>query len=195
MNMKNIIPKKLIGKTIQLEPLTMDHFDALRLAADDERIWAYMPAKANGEFFSEWFQDCLDKHREGSQITYIIRCLANDRIVGSRAYYEIDFTHKRLEVGYGWVTPKFWGSRINHECLLLLFQNAFEEWKFNRIQIETDPRNTRNYNNLKKLGATQEGFLRQHMIHHNGLVTDTVLFSILSAEWPKVKNILANRLS
>ena len=87
-----------------------------------------------------------------------------------------------------------WGKQYNHESLLLLFQNAFETWDFNRIQIATDPRNLKNYNTLKKLGATKEGILRQHMIHHNGQITDTVLFSILAEEWPEVKKELVSRL-
>ncbi len=78
--------------------------------------------------------------------------------------------------------------------MLLLFQHAFEIWSINRIQIATDPRNVKNYNTLKKLGATKEGILRQHMIHHNGRVTDTVVFSILAEEWPEVKKRLVQRL-
>lgn len=97
-------------------------------------------------------------------------------------------------MGYGWLNPSVWGKRYNHESLLLLFQNAFEIWNINRIQIATDPRNTKNYNTLSKLGATKEGVLRQHMIHHNGQITDTVLFSILAREWPEIKKKLMMRL-
>ena len=184
----------LSGKAIQLEPLTNDHRESLRIAANDERIWSYMPTKANGDYFDNWFNDCLTKHADGTQITYVIRRLSNNVIVGTRSYYEIDFHHKRLEVGYGWLNPVVWGTTLNHECLYLLFQNAFETWGFNRVQIATDPRNKRSYNALRKLGAVEEGILRQHMIHHNGLITDTVMFSMLASEWPSVKEKLLNRL-
>jgi RimJ/RimL family protein N-acetyltransferase len=80
-----------------------------------------------------------------------------------------------------------------HEALYLLLKNAFEQEDFNRIQIATDPRNKRSYNLLRKLDAVKEGLLRQHMIHHNGCITDTVLFSILAHEWPTVKNKLVSR--
>jgi len=187
--------QKIIGKTIQLEPLAIDHREPLRIAANHECIWAYMPTKAHGDYFDSWFDDCLIKHSSGEQITYVVRRLEDNMIVGSRAYYDIDLRHKRLEVGYGWFMPATWGTRINHETLWLLFRNAFEQWQFNRVQIATDPRNKRSYNTLKKLGATEEGVLRQHMIHHNGLVTDTVMFSILVTEWPKIKETLWKRLS
>lgn len=195
MNKNHLLLNTLIGKTIQLEPLTPDHHDPLRHAANHERIWSYMPTKAYGDYFDDWFQDCLTKHENRTQITYAIRRLTDNIIIGSRAYYDIDLNHKRLEVGYGWFMPSVWGTCFNHESLWLLFQNAFEQWHFNRIQIATDPRNKRSYNTLKKLGAVEEGILRQHMIHHNGLITDTVVFSILAHEWPKIKDTLWNRLS
>ena len=93
------------------------------------------------------------------------------------------------------VDAKCLGTTLNHECLYLLFQNAFEHWYFNRVQIATDPRNKRSYNTLKKLGAIEEGVLRQHMFHHNGLITDTIIFSILADEWPSVKEAISERLS
>ncbi|MCW8469069.1 GNAT family N-acetyltransferase [Fluoribacter gormanii] len=184
----------LIGQTIQMEPLTINHYACLRYPANDARIWTYMPNKANGGFYDSWFQDCLLKHMQGIQLTYVIRRLKDNKLIGSRAYYEIDLHHKKLEVGYGWLTPSAWGKQYNHESLFLLFQNAFEIWDINRVQIATDPRNVKNYNTLKKLGATKEGVLRQHMVHHNGQITDTALFSILAEEWSGVKKRLVERL-
>ncbi len=189
-----LVPEILIGTTIRMEPLSIRHYDCLRSPADDARIWTYMPNKANGMFYESWFQDCLMKQMQGMQLTYVIRRLKDNELIGSRAYYEIEPQHKKLEVGYGWLTPSVWGKRYNHESLLLLFQNAFETWNINRVQIATDPRNVKNYNTLKKLGAIHEGILRQHMIHHNGQVTDTALFSILAEEWPGVKKRLVERL-
>jgi RimJ/RimL family protein N-acetyltransferase len=184
----------LRGNSIQLEPLTSIHREALRLAADDIKIWAYMPMQAHGIFYDNWFEDCMTKNANGIYITYAIRRLSDSVIIGSRSYYDMDYHHKRLEIGYGWFTPAVWGKIFNHESLWLLFQNAFEQWHFNRVQIGTDPRNKRSYNTLKKLGAVSEGILRQHMIHHQGLITDTAMFSVLASEWPHVKDIFMKRL-
>lgn len=194
MNFTTLELDILIGKAIQLEPLMAHHYEPLRQAANHECIWAYMPMKAYGDFFAAWFDEGLKKQVSGHQLTYVIRRLSDNTVVGSRAYYDIDIMHKRLEVGYGWLTPAVWGTQCNHEALWLLFQNAFEQWQFNRIQIATDPRNKRSYNTLKKLGAIEEGILRQHMIHHHGVVTDSVIFSILATEWPHVKNAIWRRI-
>ncbi len=184
----------LIGQYIQLEPIALHHADGLRRAANFENIWAYMPHQAHERFFAAWFDDCLAQHVTGKKLTYVIRQLTDQTIVGSRSYYDIDLQSKRLEIGYGWLTPTVWGTQLNHESLLLLFQQAFEQWHFNRIQIGCDPRNMRSYNTLKKLGAKAEGILRQHMIHHHGEITDTALFSILAHEWPAVKTTFIQRL-
>ena len=96
-----LVPAILIGKTIQMEPLTQDHYKYLRHPADDARVWLYMPNKANGEFYDAWFQECLIKQMQGIQLTYVIRRLKDNELIGSRAYYEIEPQHKKLEVGYG----------------------------------------------------------------------------------------------
>ncbi len=186
--------QRLIGKEIQLEPIEEHHYKFLRDAANDERIWYYMPMKAYGEFFDDWFHEIIIKQEHGSQLTYIVRRLLDQRVVGSSAYYDIELCHKRLEVGYSWFSPDVWGSRVNHESLWLLLEQAFEQWQFNRIQVAADPNNKRSYNTLKKLGATEEGLLRQHMMHHHGLITDTVIFSILANEWPVLKEKLWTRM-
>lgn len=186
--------KTINGDTLNLEPITIEHSEELRLVANHECIWAYMPMRAYGHFFDAWLEDTLIKHQNHTQLTYIIRKKSDRKVVGGHSYYDIDVKHKRLEVGYSWLTPAMWGSRVLHESLWLLFHNAFETWQMNRIQLAADPRNKRSYNILKKIGAREEGLLREHMIHHNGLITDTVVFSILAREWHDVKINLSSRL-
>ncbi|MDP1603315.1 MAG: GNAT family protein [Legionella sp.] len=191
---KSFYVKAISGDTLELEPITIQHSEELRSVANHECIWTYMPMRAYGQFFDAWLQDTLIKHQNHTQLTYIIRKKSDQTVVGGHSYYDIDVEHKRLEVGYSWLTPAAWGSRILHESLWLLFLNAFETWQMNRIQLAADPRNKRSYNILKKIGAIEEGLLREHMIHHNGLITDTVVFSILAREWPEVKKELGSRL-
>ena len=75
-----------------------------------------------------------------------------------------------------------------------MLQQAFEVLKVNRVEIGTDTRNVRSYHAIKKLGATEEGVLRQHMILHDNVVTDTVVFSIIAADWPSIKVNLNNKI-
>ncbi len=184
----------LTGRYIQLEPISAYHHDGLRNAADHESIWAYMPHKATSDLFDDWFDNCLVEMSSDEQITYVVRDTSSQSILGATAYYDIQLDSKRLALGYSWYTPDAWGTKVNPESKLLMLTQAFERWDINRIEIGTDSRNRHSYNAIRKLGATEEGILRQHMILHDDAVTDTIIFSILLSEWSNVKKELLQRL-
>lgn len=185
----------LSGEHIQLEPIEQQHRNELQIAANHEQIWRYMPQKATNDLFNPWFDECLEKMSSGEQITYAVRCKKENRIQGATAFYDIQPENKRLTLGYSWYIPEVWGTKINPESKLLMLTQAFESWEINRVEIGTDARNTHSYNAIKKLGATEEGILRQHMILHDQVTTDTIVFSILLSEWPVVKTRLIQRLN
>lgn len=184
----------LVGHHIQLEPIANNHREALQIAADDERIWRYMSHKAMKERFILWFDESLKKMNSGEQFTYVVRNKANQAILGATAFYDIHLQHQRLGLGYTWFIPEVWGSVVNPESKLLMLTQAFECYGVNRVEIGTDSRNIHSYNAIKKLGATEEGRLRQHMILHDGALTDTIVFSIVSPEWIIIKHQLIQRL-
>ena len=183
----------LKGRGVQLELLESAHFDGLSLAADYEEIWRYMPTQATGSFFSSWFTETLEKFGNGLQITYTVRTVENQKIVGATAYYDLFKENRRLALGYSWYTPEIWGTGINSECKLLMLTQAFETWSINRIEMGADPRNLRSIQAIKKLGATPEGLLREHMISSDGQFSDTQVFSILAVEWPVIKTRLIDK--
>ncbi len=185
----------LTGDSIQLELISNQHRDGLCHAANHEQIWQYMPQKATKDSFNPWFDECLHKMLSGVQITYVVRNKACQTILGATAYYNIQLNNRCLALGYSWFMPGAWGSTANPESKLLMLMQAFECWNVNRIEIGTDSRNTHSYNAIKKLGATEEGVLRQHMILQDNVITDTIMFSILSIEWPEIKKKLMMRLS
>ncbi|HAT8587550.1 TPA: GNAT family N-acetyltransferase [Legionella pneumophila] len=187
--------KVLNGKYIQLEPIANQHREELRKAANHEQIWQYMPQRATGNLFNPWFDDCLEKMSTRSQITYAVRCKKEGDLKGATAFYDIQPENKRLTLGYSWYIPEVWGTTTNPESKLLMLHQAFEIWGINRVEMGTDSRNIHSYRAIKKLGATEEGVLRQHMILHNQVITDTIVFSILFSEWPMVKERLMQRLN
>ena len=72
-----------------------------------------------------------------------------------------------------------------------MFQHAFEVWKCMRVELKTDALNTRSRAAIKRIGAVEEGILRNHLITESGRFRDSVYFSIIENEWPAVKrNIL-----
>jgi RimJ/RimL family protein N-acetyltransferase len=166
----------------------------MRIAANHEEIWNYMPHKATNDAFDPWFDRCLLDLSSGAQINYAVRRKSDNLILGATAYYDIQLDNKRLTLGYSWYTPEVWGSVVNPEAKLLMLTQAFENWFINRIEMGTDPRNIHSWQAIKKLGATQEGILRQHMILQDTVVTDTVVFSILASEWKDIKAGLIQRI-
>jgi N-acetyltransferase len=123
-----------------------------------------------------------------------VRTLLDNKIVGSTRFYEIHPDHQRLAIGYTWYTPNVWGTTVNPECKLLLLRYAFDILRANRIEFFIDARNDRSRAAIQKLGATQEGILRKHIVLDDHFVRDTVVYSILKDEWPTVLSNLEKRL-
>jgi RimJ/RimL family protein N-acetyltransferase len=184
----------LTGSYVRLEPLAESHREPLRRAADDERIWAHTLTAANGPHFDAWFKNTVTEHEAGSRFAFAVRLLDNDRIVGSTSYLDIHLQHKRIEIGSTWYAQDVWATAVNPECKLLLLQHAFDVLGINRVALITDAMNKRSQSAIAKLGAVREGVLRAHMMAQGGRVRDSIVFSIVAAEWPKVREGLAARL-
>lgn len=188
------MPNILKGHRIQLEPLATSHRDELYALAQDESIWTYNSSKAYGDRFNQWFEKALTSFKEGQHLPFAVRRLSDQMLVGSTRYYDINPANRRLTIGYTWYIPEVWGSHVNPECKYLLLKNAFEELHFNRVEFVTDARNLRSRAAIIKIGATEEGLLRQHMLLEDGTLRDTVVFSITQSEWPAIKSNLESRL-
>ena len=183
----------LTGKYIQLEPLRETHRNILEPISQDERISKYSPALKLK--YNAWFDKALKSYPDTPQLSFIVRRLVDDKIVGSTRFYEINQEHKKLTIGYTWYIQEVWGSPINAECKLLLLQYVFDELQMNRIEFFIDSRNKRSCAAVKKLGAKEEGILREHIVLEDGFIRDTVVYSILKKEWSMVLHDLQERLN
>jgi RimJ/RimL family protein N-acetyltransferase len=115
--------------------------------------------------------------------------------VGGTTYLDIAPADKRVEIGATWHGKAFWRTAINTECKFLLLRHAFETLGCNRVQLKTDLRNERSQAAIARLGAVREGVLRSQMVMPDGWVRDTVMFSIIKAEWPAVKEGLEAKMA
>lgn len=190
-----IDPIILTGNHVRLEPLSIDHKDALKQIANETQIWTYTLTSAYGDRFDAWFEKALIKSTSGEQRPFVVRNLSDNQLVGATRYYEINLKHLRLSIGHTWYHPRVWGTKVNIESKYLLLQHAFECLKINRVQFNVDARNARSLAALNKLGAVKEGILRQHMILEDERLRDTVVLSIISPEWMMVKKRIAAHLS
>jgi len=188
-------PRTLAGRFAQLEVFGLEHRDAMRRAANDAEIWRYMPVMAIGEGFERWCKWVAHESAKGTQITFAVRRVSDGALVGSTSYLAISPENARVEIGFTWYAADAQGTAINPEAKLLLLTNAFETAGYNRVELKCDARNARSRAAILKLGATEEGTLRQHMWMPAGYYRDSVYYSVLKSEWPAVKIGLENRLS
>ncbi len=184
----------LEGRVIRLEPLTEAHREQLRPTAQDERLWAFTLTRGDGAGFDPWFDDALTQRDAGARAPFAVRRLSDAGLIGSTSYLDIALADRRIEIGSTWYRQDTWGTQVNPECKLLMLAHAFDVLGVNRAALVTDALNTRSQAAIAKLGATREGVLRAHKITQGGRVRDTVVFSILKAEWPAVRAGLLARL-
>jgi ribosomal-protein-alanine N-acetyltransferase len=187
-------PVRLEGRIIRLEPLTLEHAPGLWPHAGPEVFqWlADLPRDGSYEAFRDWLADIL---RKPASLTFAMILSATGEPVGVSGYLEIRPEHRGLEVGRTWIGRANQGTRINPESKLLLFRHAFETLGAHRVQLKTDLLNLQSQRAIEKLGAVREGVLRRYQIRSNGVVRDTVMYSILAEEWPQVKARLEARLA
>jgi len=127
--------------------------------------------------------------------TFAIVDQVSNQVIGSTRYANIEPAHRRLEIGWTWLTPSFQRTAANTEAKLMLLTHAFETLGAQRVEFKTDKLNDRSREAILRIGAAEEGIFRKHMIMSTGRVRDTVYFSIIDTEWPAVKAKLLARLA
>lgn len=189
----NVVPT-LRGRHVQLEPLRPEHADGLRAAASDGRLWELSFTNVpQPEDVEAWLEGALAKQAAGEQLAFTVRD-ATGRIVGSTRYYELLPETPRLCIGYTWYARSVQRTGLNTEAKLLLLGHAFEALRCASVGFHTSTRNLASRAAIARLGAREEGILRQHLRHRDGTLRDSVCFSILDSEWPEVKAGLRAKL-
>ena len=192
----HVAPVTLLGKTVRLEPLAVSHVPALCKVGLDAELWRWIPTLVSTpDEMRAYVEEALEQRRRGVSEPFAIVDRATDDVIGSTRYCAIEAAHHRLEIGWTWLAISYQRTKANTEAKLLLLTHAFETLGANRVEIKTDALNEKSRRAIARIGATQEGIFRQHMIvPRSGRVRDTVYFSIIRSEWPDVKARLAQRL-
>jgi len=184
----NITPVTLVGTAVRLEPLSLEHVAALSRVGLEPELWRWIPTPVTtAEEMLAYVSTALDEQRRGVSLPFVIVDQASGQIIGSTRYGNIDTTHRRLEIGWTWLTPAFQRGSANTEAKRLLLTHAFETLGVNRVELKTDALNVKSRRAISRIGATQEGIFRKHLITASGRVRDTVYFSIIDSEWPAIK--------
>ncbi|MGI8883872.1 MAG: GNAT family N-acetyltransferase [Pyrinomonadaceae bacterium] len=184
-------PIILDGEYIRLEPLRIGHLENLCEIGFDESIWRWMTVhiKTKNEM-QKYIEAALDEQKRGISLPFVTIEKSSDKVVGSTRFGNIDRQNRRIEIGWTWINPNWQRTIINTEAKLMMLEQAFEIWKCIRVELKTDALNLKSRNAILRIGATEEGILRQHLITDSGRFRDSVYFSIIDSEWEQVKENL-----
>ncbi len=194
MNVSPFLPVTLEGSGVVLRPLVREDAPAL-FAITPETTFPYFlswPTEWTPASFAVWLEAHIANPKTRA---FAVIDRATGGIVGSTSYLDIDPVNRCLEIGATWYAPARRGTRINPECKLLLLGHAFEQLNCVRVTLKCDARNLHSQRAIAKLGAIREGVLRKHRIQSDGFVRDTVYFSVVAEEWPRVREGLNERIA
>ena len=188
-------PITLYGKRIRLEPMRTEHLPALTAAGAFQELWKWTSTYAHTpDSMREYVDSALGDAREGRAIPFVTVDRASGRIIGSTRFANFDHANRRVEIGWTWITPSFQRTHVNTEAKYLMLFHAFQKWECVRVELKTDVLNDKSRNAMLRMGASEEGILRKHMLTHSGRWRDTIYYSILDSEWPEVKRFLEKSL-
>jgi RimJ/RimL family protein N-acetyltransferase len=192
-----IIPVTLQHNTVRLDPIRREHsqelWEVAKASLEDTFRWIPYPMRS-AEDFESWMDKALSEQERGESLVFATVERASGKLVGSTRFMNIDRANRRVEIGSTWIAPAWQRSAINTEAKYLMLRHAFEPWGCIRVELKTDALNQKSRNAILRIGAKEEGTLRQHMITYTGRRRDTVYFSVLEGEWPKVKMGLEARM-
>jgi len=192
----DISPVILEGQHVRLEPLSPAHEESLIAAAADGELWnSIVTIVPSRDTISDYIGSALKAQAHGRELPFVIIQKSSGRVVGTTRFYDIEPIERRAEIGYTWLAASAQRTAVNTESKLLLLTYAFEEMRCIRVSFITDVLNQQSRAAILRLGAKEEGVLRNHMYMPSGRYRDSVSFSIIEAEWPDVKAQLEAKLA
>jgi len=192
----SIEPITLTGKFVTLEPLSQEHHDGLVDAARDGDLWKlWYTSVPTPEGMAAEIDRRLGLQTQGSMVPFATRFNATGKLIGMTTYMNIDAATPRVEIGSTWNAASAHGTGTNPDSKLLLLRHAFETLGCPAVEFRTHWLNQQSREAIARLGAKQDGVLRNHSRSADGALRDTVVFSILEHEWPAVRNGLEFRLA
>lgn len=187
-------PTHLQGWGVHLAPLTAEHTTGLQAAAADGALWNLLVTWVpKPEETSAYIDKALEMQAQGSRCPFVVMD-TNGKVLGTSSYHDIVPGAQRVEIGYTWYAASAQRSHVNTATKLLLMQHAFETLGCAVVGWRTDILNTRSQQAIERLGALKDGVIRHHTQRWDGSVRDTVMYSMLAAEWPAAKARLLDKL-
>lgn len=186
-------PPTLSYKGVTLEPLAIEHAKGLSEACQDGKLWTIEVTSApTPDSVIDYIQlaDSMD-----NRVAFAVIDYASGRVIGSTSYHDILPNAKRLEIGYTWYAQSYWRTHVNTACKLMLLTHAFETLEYQTVGWRTDGENFQSQKAIERLGAKKDGVIRGNRVRRNGIIADTVMYSMIADEWPDIKATLEEKLA
>ena len=190
-------PVILEGNVVRLEPLRREHAAILWSVAKDavDDLFRWVPYRMGSlDDFQAGIEKILSEQARGLSLPFVTVERNSGRVIGSTRFMNMDLPNRRVEIGSTWIAPAWQRTAVNTEAKYLMLHHAFETWGCLRVELKTDSLNQKSRNAILRLGAKEEGTLRQHMVTWDGRRRDSVYFSILDTEWLRIKAGLEEKL-
>lgn len=183
----------LLNNGILLKPLTLTHAADLVEACQDGELWKInetsVPTPENVIDYINTAHSMSDRQ------AFVVINELTGKAIGSTSFHDILPFAKRLEIGYTWYAKSYWQTHVNTTCKLMLLTYIFETLEYQTVGWRTDIGNHRSQSAIERLGAKKDGVIRGNRIRRDGVISDTVMYSLMKSEWPKVKTELTNKLN
>ncbi|MGP4864759.1 GNAT family N-acetyltransferase [Psychrobacter sp. T6-5] len=182
----------LSSNGIILEPLTLTHTADLVEACQDGELWKInvtsVPEPDNVIDYINVADAMPDRQ------AFAVIDERTGKAIGSTSFHDILLASKRLEIGYTWYAKSYWRTHVNTTCKLMLLTYIFETLEYQTVGWRTDIDNYRSQQAIERLGVKKDGVIRGNRVRRDGVISDTVMYSIVSSEWADVKPKLATKV-
>jgi N-acetyltransferase len=204
----------LEGDLVRLEPLGVRHVPGLlTAAAQDPSLYQWVLVPQDEPAMRRHVEDALAARAKGIAVPFAVLRLADETVIGSTRFHQLDYWARpepyaqggrppqtppqanvpdTCEIGYTWLAREALRTGANTEMKQLMLTHAFEVWRVRSVCLHTDVRNQRSQNAIRRIGGTFEGVLRSHRMAVDQSPRDSARFSITAAEWPAVRQRLAD---
>ena len=183
----------LSSNGIILKPLTLNHAADLAEACQDGELW-----KINETSVPEPDKviDYINTaHSMPDRQAFVVIDEITSKAIGTTSFHDILPFAKRLEIGYTWYAKSYWRTHVNTTCKLMLLTYIFETLEYQTVGWRTDIGNHRSQRAIERLGAKKDGVIRGNRVCRDGIISDTIMYSLAKSEWSKVKTELTKKLN
>ena len=179
----------MTGRYCRLERADADRHAADLFApyaeAEDDRDWTYLSLdrpQDEGQY-AAWLRAAA---LQPDPFFQAIIDQATGRACGVASYMRIDPANGVIEVGNINLAPRLKRTRVATEAMFLMMRRAFDELGYRRYEWKCDSLNAPSRAAAARYGFRFEGVFRQAVVY-KGRNRDTAWFSIIDAEWPRLR--------